>query len=67
MELSPQWAGVSRVASRTGEQQRLLLRDIARAPQLPGAEVVEFGGYDDLNGMVKAFTGGDDVVPLLRA
>ena len=40
----------SRVAARLAErgvEQRLIVRDPARAPSLPGAEVVQAAGYDD--------------------
>jgi NAD(P)H dehydrogenase (quinone) len=49
-----------RVAARLAERlipQRLLVRDAARAPELPEAEVVTFGGYDDADGMRRALDG----------
>src|SRR4051812_18478441 len=53
----------SRVARRLAERgvrQRLIVRDISRAPQLPGAEVaVVPGGYIDREGMARALTGAD--------
>jgi NAD(P)H dehydrogenase (quinone) len=50
----------SRLARRlaaSGHGQRLIVRDAARAPDLPGAEVAVFGGYDDESGMRAACTG----------
>ena len=41
----------------SGHEQRLIVRDAARAPSLPGAEVAVFGGYDDAEGMRAACTG----------
>jgi NAD(P)H dehydrogenase (quinone) len=49
-----------RVAARLAEQgvpQRMLVRDPARAPDLPHAEAVAFGGYDDAEGMRRALDG----------
>jgi NAD(P)H dehydrogenase (quinone) len=40
-----------------GVEQRLLLRDRSRAPELPGAEIVEFGGYRDGEGMSRVLEG----------
>jgi uncharacterized protein YbjT (DUF2867 family) len=51
-----------RVAQRlagTGIAPRLLVRDPARAPDLPGAEVVEFAGYHDGESMRRALEGVD--------
>lgn len=51
-----------RVAARLsglGAELRLLVRDADRAPDLPGAEVVEFGGYRDGEGMRRALDGAD--------
>jgi uncharacterized protein YbjT (DUF2867 family) len=48
---------VARRLAKLGKTQRLIVRDPARAPELPGTEVVSFGGYDDPDGMVRAFTG----------
>ena len=50
----------SRVAKRlaaSGRRQRLVVRDTARAPVLPDAEVVAIGGYSDSVGMRRAFSG----------
>jgi len=49
----------SRVASRLdalGVAQRLIVRDSARAPVLPGTEVVEASSYGDASAMVRALT-----------
>ena len=49
-----------RVALRlaaAGVPQRLVVRDAARAPQMPGAEVVTAGGYGDSEGMRAALDG----------
>jgi NAD(P)H dehydrogenase (quinone) len=49
-----------RVAAHLAERglaQRLIVRDAARAPSLPGAEVVEAAGYDDADAMRRAFDG----------
>ena len=35
------------------------MRDPARAPSLPGAEVVQAAGYDDREAMRRAFDGVD--------
>jgi uncharacterized protein YbjT (DUF2867 family) len=51
-----------RVAARLSAQggpYRLLVRDPARAPDLPGAEVAEFGGYADADGMRRGCEGVD--------
>lgn len=51
-----------RVAARlaaAGASQRLLVRDAARAPDLPGAEVATFAGYHDTAGMAEALRGAD--------
>jgi NAD(P)H dehydrogenase (quinone) len=45
-----------RLADR-GERQRLIVRDASGVESLPGADVVEFGGYDDAEGARKAFSG----------
>lgn len=50
----------SRLARRLavrGERQRLIVRDASAVESLPGADVVEFGGYDDREGARKAFSG----------
>ena len=46
----------SRLADR-GVEQRLIVRDQARAPSLPHAEVAVFGGYEDGDGMRRALEG----------
>jgi NAD(P)H dehydrogenase (quinone) len=49
-----------RVAARLGDHgvpQRLVVRDPARAPSLPHADVVEFSGYDDPDGLRRALEG----------
>ena len=49
-----------RIAARLAEQgvpQRMLVRDAARAPKLPHAQAVVFGGYDDADGMRRALDG----------
>ena len=55
----------SRVAARlaeAGARQRLVVRDLSRAPRLAGAEVREApGGYSDLDGMRAAFEGAGTV------
>src|ERR1700754_3546140 len=54
-----------RVAARLADHlipQRLLVRDAARAPELPEAEVVVFGGYDDPEGMRRALDGIDTLL-----
>lgn len=47
---------VVRLAER-GVRQRLVARDPARVPGVPGAEAVGFGGFDDEPGMRTAFDG----------
>ena len=52
----------SRVAAglaERGVEQRLIVRDPARAPSLPGAEIVQAAGYDDSEAMRRAFDGVD--------
>jgi uncharacterized protein YbjT (DUF2867 family) len=54
-----------RVAARLadhGVPQRLLVRDAARAPDLPHAEVVTFDGYDDPGGLRAALDGIDTLL-----
>ncbi|MEA2288875.1 MAG: hypothetical protein QOD55_872 [Solirubrobacteraceae bacterium] len=54
-----------RVAARLAEAgvgQRLVARDAARAPRLPGAEVVEFAGYQDGASMRRALEGVDTLL-----
>src|SRR5918911_5101271 len=49
-----------RVATRLAEHgvpQLLLVRDAARAPSLPRADVAVFGGYQDADGMRRALAG----------
>ena len=48
---------LARLLAASGHGQRLIVRDAARAPDLPGAEVAVFGGYDDAPGMQAACTG----------
>ena len=45
-----------RLADRR-EAQRLIVRDASRVESIPGAEVVEFGGYGDEQGARRAFLG----------
>jgi len=55
----------SRVVARlaaVGAPQRLLLRDVARAPQAPGAELAVIGGYTDAERLVPALRGLDAVL-----
>jgi NAD(P)H dehydrogenase (quinone) len=52
----------SRIAARLAErgaEQRLIVRDPARAPSLAGAEVVQGGDYGDGEAMRRAFEGVD--------
>jgi uncharacterized protein YbjT (DUF2867 family) len=51
---------VARLLAARGVRQRLVVRDPARAPQLPGAEVVP-ATYDDPDALRAAFTGVDAV------
>jgi NAD(P)H dehydrogenase (quinone) len=54
-----------RVAARLADRgipQRLLVRDAARAPDLPEAEVATFGGYDDPEGLRRALDGIDTLL-----
>ncbi|MEQ1760102.1 MAG: SDR family oxidoreductase [Vicinamibacterales bacterium] len=48
---------VARCLSDAGVEQRLLVRDVARAPALPGATPVAFGGYGDAGTAVAALRG----------
>jgi NAD(P)H dehydrogenase (quinone) len=49
---------VARLLADRGAAQRLLVRDAGRAPSLlPGAEVAQFGGYDDAAGAAAALRG----------
>jgi NAD(P)H dehydrogenase (quinone) len=53
---------VRRLAGAHGVRLRLVVRDAARAPDLPGVEVVENpGGYADGAGLRAALTGADTV------
>ena len=47
-----------RLAAR-GADQRLIVRDPSRAPDISGADVAVIGGYDDPAGMREAFAGLD--------
>jgi NAD(P)H dehydrogenase (quinone) len=49
---------VARRLAAGGAQQRLVVRDAARAPALPGAEVA-VASYSDADALVAAFTGVD--------
>ncbi|HEY2637251.1 MAG TPA: NAD(P)H-binding protein, partial [Solirubrobacteraceae bacterium] len=52
----------SRVARRLADRgvaQRLVVRDPSRLPDLPGAEVATFGGYDDPDGLTEALRGAE--------
>src|SRR3954468_16057839 len=48
---------IARRLADHGIEQRLLVRDEARAPQLEHASVAVFGGYDDAEGMRRALDG----------
>ena len=48
---------VARRLADRGIEQRLLVRDEARAPSLEHAEVAVFGGYDDPDGLRRALDG----------
>ncbi len=49
---------VARRLAERGVHQRLIVRDVSRAPQLPGADVAEVaGGYIDRAGMTRALMG----------
>lgn len=50
---------VARRLAALGAEQRLLVRDSQRAPQLPGAEIVEVPGYADRAAMTRALRGAD--------
>jgi NAD(P)H dehydrogenase (quinone) len=50
----------SRVAAglaRIGFSQRLIVRDLTRAPHLPGAEAIQVSSYGDASGMRRALAG----------
>jgi uncharacterized protein YbjT (DUF2867 family) len=53
---------VARRLADRGIEQRVVVRDASRAPDLPGAEVATFGGYDDHDGFRTALA---DVETLL--
>jgi NAD(P)H dehydrogenase (quinone) len=57
---------VARRLADAGVAQRLLVRDAARAPDLPGAEIVPAGGYGDRSGM-RAALGGVETLLLVSA
>jgi NAD(P)H dehydrogenase (quinone) len=48
---------VARRLAERGVEQRLIVRDASRAPELGGAEVVEAAGYADGDSMRRAFEG----------
>lgn len=48
---------VARRLADAGHAQRLVVRDVGRAPRLPGAEVAIAAGYHDHAGMVTALRG----------
>ena len=48
---------VANLLAGRGVPQRLIVRDAARAPALPGAEPAQVGGYEDASGMREAFAG----------
>jgi NAD(P)H dehydrogenase (quinone) len=50
---------VARLLAGAGVAQRLVVRDPARAPELPGAEVRQASGYGDREGMHAALEGVD--------
>jgi NAD(P)H dehydrogenase (quinone) len=50
---------VARRLAQRGAAQRLIVRDRARAPDLPGAEVAVAAGYSDPHGMRNALRGAD--------
>jgi NAD(P)H dehydrogenase (quinone) len=50
---------VARRLAERGVEQRLIVRDAARAQALPGAEVAVAAGYDDAEGMRRALEGVD--------
>src|SRR6185437_10516368 len=52
---------VARRLAAAGVPQRLVVRDAARAPSLPGAEVVTAAGFGDPESMRAAFTGAHTV------
>ena len=48
---------VARRLAERGIEQRLIVRDASRAPELGGAKVVEAAGYSDAESMRRAFEG----------
>ena len=48
---------VARLLAEHGIAHRLLVREPSRAPDLPQARVMQFGGYDDAPGMRRALDG----------
>src|SRR3954466_15929686 len=50
---------VARQLAERGAAQRLIVRDAARAPELPGAEVAVSPGYHDRAAMTAALRGAD--------
>lgn len=48
---------VARRLADRGIQHRPIVRDVSRAPDLRNADVIEFGGYSDLEGMRRGFAG----------
>ena len=48
---------VARRLAGRGVRQRLIVRDPARAPQLPGSEIAVAASYADADGMRRALTG----------
>jgi uncharacterized protein YbjT (DUF2867 family) len=52
-------AQVARVLAERGAAQRLIVRDPARAPEPPGAEVAVAAGYSDTENMRRALDGAD--------
>jgi uncharacterized protein YbjT (DUF2867 family) len=53
---------VARHLADRGVEQRLIVRDAARAPSLPRAEVAEAAGYDDGDAMARALAGVDTLL-----
>ena len=50
---------IARALAERGVEQRLIVRDPARAPELPGASVVRGGDYGDGDAMRAALEGVD--------
>ena len=48
---------IARLLAQRGVEQRLIVRDTARAPALAGARPAQVGGYEDLDGMTAALDG----------